>query len=504
MPKQIQFEGKTHVFPDDFTDQDIAAALTPPKTVSGFASNVLKSAGNFASDLAHAVTHPGETAKGMLDIAAGTVSAMTPGSAVPEVNDAFAQQRKTAGAAWDQIKQRYGSPQAAYDTFYNDPVGFLSDASVALGGGTLALKGAKAAAGVVGATRTADALGKAAKVTGTVAPAIDPMNAAMRTGAVAVRGGAKAMGAQERAVKMYEGALKPHKGEYSLEEAREMAKTGLAFGLPVSEAGLTKLWSLLEDWSTKADGLVQDAAARGVKVDAQAVADRIDQIKPRFDSLTPRSNQQILEGTKREFLEDVGGARPGIPAVPPQPSGLLGPNGQPVMTAGTPAVPPVPPRQIPVDELQTRKVNTYRELKKSYGEMKGAEIESRKALARGAAEELKNAIPELSYLWANEKRAFDIAPALETAVKRNPSMLGDLKTGLTALFAHQTTGSVQGAAIAAAMHAMLKNPYVRGQLARAINEAQQMNPGKFGRPSVATSLARADEYIAALQPAMAQ
>lgn len=51
MPKQIEFEGKIHEFPDDFTDADIAAALSQSSAPKAPAGGMLPTAGSFVGSL---------------------------------------------------------------------------------------------------------------------------------------------------------------------------------------------------------------------------------------------------------------------------------------------------------------------------------------------------------------------------------------------------------------------------------------------------------------------
>jgi hypothetical protein len=68
MPKRIEFDGVVHEFPDDFSDADIAAALSveapkQEKSVGGFLENVGSSAVDAVKGIANTVMHPIETLK---------------------------------------------------------------------------------------------------------------------------------------------------------------------------------------------------------------------------------------------------------------------------------------------------------------------------------------------------------------------------------------------------------------------------------------------------------
>lgn len=495
MPKIVEVPGVGNVeFPDSMSDEQISAqiqqqskpAAPAEKSVGGFLGNVLSSGANLATQAASAVLHPIDTANAVIDLGAGVVEKALPGEQAHERN---------VDALVNHFTGRYGSIDAAKEALYNDPMGVVADLSTLLGGAGAVAKGVQLGAKAAGAAKVATTAGKVAQGARTAAAATDPLGMAAR----GVQAGSKAVIPAGTAAKLYEGALAPHKGKFSIEEARQMAKTAVENGLPISESGLAKLWDEVDAINAKVSSVVKDRAQQGMKIHSQRVADRADQVKPKFDTMVPRRDQKVIENARQEFLEDVGGARHGTPATPPTPTGVLGPNGQPIMKPGTPATPATPSRAIPVDELHRRKVNTYQKLKDDYGKMGSAEVEVHKALARGAAEELKAAIPELAELLGKEGKLLELAPVLETAIRRQPSLLGGFKSMLTAGATHEMTGSAKAAAAAGAVHALVSHPYVKSRLAIAINRAQQAQPGKYGKPSMATAASRIEEYLKTLE-----
>lgn len=134
------------------------------KSVGGFVGNVLKSTGELATGLFDMVVHPIKTLQGLGNIALGTVSPsyageeFEPGTTAEEAQAGKgikpveqSKQVQTLDAVVDHYVERYGgkNPQEVlkniYDTAYEDPVGFLLDASVVLEGAGLALGSAKVA-----------------------------------------------------------------------------------------------------------------------------------------------------------------------------------------------------------------------------------------------------------------------------------------------------------------------------------------------------------------------
>jgi len=92
-----------------------------------------ESAANVATGIYQAVRHPIQTGMGALDVAAGTLRAVTP-EPIREVIDRAGNEEATqraanaASAAGNFYKERYGSVPAAIETFRTDPVGAGLDA----------------------------------------------------------------------------------------------------------------------------------------------------------------------------------------------------------------------------------------------------------------------------------------------------------------------------------------------------------------------------------------
>ena len=268
----------------------------------------------------------------------------------------------------------------------------------------------------------------------------------------------------------YQSALKP---STTIPPAKvdKIVQTGLKNAIPVSEAGTEKLGSLLDDLHDKVSAEI--AGGQGKTIDPQAVAQRADSVKARFaNQVNAGEDLDAIEAVKQRFLEEQG-MRPGKPAVPPKPTGVLDAQGNPVMSPAVPAQPPTPAQPIPAADAQAMKVGTYQQLKgKAYGELKGATIEAQKALARGIKEELASQFPELSALNAAEGSLYDLQPVLEKAVQRvgNHQLLG-IGTPIAAGATKAVTGSSGAAAIVGTLKAVVDNPVVKSHLAIALDRA---------------------------------
>ncbi len=157
------------------------------KSVLGFGGNVLSSGANLVGGIGHAVMHPLETTKGILDVGAGALQNVLPKSVVDTVNkidtlfNADPEAAKRAVAAADAMggvyKERYGSPDKLLNTLYTDPVGAAADLSTILGLGGGALKTVAGAAKVANAPEMAANVAKAITPVETMANVTNPLSA---------------------------------------------------------------------------------------------------------------------------------------------------------------------------------------------------------------------------------------------------------------------------------------------------------------------------------------
>ena len=180
--------------------------------------------------------------------------------------------------------------------------------------------------------------------------------------------------------RMYQSALKPPPS-LGAAGARPLVETGLQEGVPVSEGGLAKLGNLRE----ATDQAIADTIAKAPTktINKYAVAKRLGGTEKTFSNqVNPTSDLEAIRQSKGEFLRSQ-------------------------------------PGEIPSSEAQALKQGTYRSLGKKYGELKGASIESQKALARGLKEELANQYPELKALNTKDSRLIQLDNALERAVARS-------------------------------------------------------------------------------------
>lgn len=159
----------------EFDSKTTTPPTQQPKSIQGFANNVIGSGGKLIGDTVGAVANvfnpdmEKNTVANVAKLAAGTAQYLDPTQALGT------QYEDKARAVGNFYKDRYGSFDKIGETLYNDPVGVVADvASVATGAGGL-IKGGASLAGKAGMVSNA---GKVANVGSKVASfgnKVDPL-----------------------------------------------------------------------------------------------------------------------------------------------------------------------------------------------------------------------------------------------------------------------------------------------------------------------------------------
>jgi len=242
-----------------------------PKTLAGFGSNVLSSAGKFAGDIGDAAM----AAPGLLKSA--ITSPVQVGEAAIE----------SAKGIPEYLSKRYGGGQQILDTLYQDPVGFAADLSTLLGGAGAAAKAGKFA-------KLGSGLSKASAV-------VDPIAQVGRAVRAPAAAAGRAMGLPE---KLYESALKPSTaGAGGVYKARRNVTTGLREEIPVTAAGEGKASDIIKDLQSKVDAEIS-AIPAGSEFDPVAAAIKAEeQTKKKYIGVTKAEDWRKIEKTGDVFLE---------------------------------------------------------------------------------------------------------------------------------------------------------------------------------------------------------
>ena len=229
----------------------------------------------------------------------------------------------------------------------------------------------------------------------------------------------------------YESALKPST-TLSQPERSAIVQTGLENSIPVSKGGVEKLGGLIDDLNQKIAAQIQSDPTRPVST-VPAVRN-LDAVRARFaNQVTPQPDLGEISNVESNFLNN--------PQVAPQGAGPS-------------------PGSITAEQAQAMKTGTYRALgDKSYGEIKGANIEAQKALARGLKDEIATQFPEISQLNAQDSKLLDLQPVLEKAVNgiSNHQIIG-IGTPVAGAAASAVTGSTTIGKVAMVAKAVLDNP----------------------------------------------
>lgn len=304
---------------------------------------------------------------------------------------------------------------------------------------------------------------------------------------VLAKGAGRAVLLGKTPAEAYESALKPST-TLSQPERSAIVQTGLDNKIPISKPGLEKLGDRIDELNQKIANQIASDPNR--PIDPNAVATRADLARAKFaKQVNAQPDLNAIESSRQQFLSEQG-AKPGTPAIPPSPTGVLDAQGNPIMRAGVPAQPPTPAPSMGVANAQAMKQGTYSVLRGKYGEQGSAAVEAQKALARGLKEEIAVQFPEIDNLNTTESRLLDLQPVLERAVNRisNHQLIG-IGTPVAGAAADAVAGPGVGR-VAMVLKAVLDNPNVKSRLAISLS--------KGARIPYAQAAARVGAYSSAL------
>lgn len=379
-------------------------------------SNVIPSAGKFASGAIQPLLHPVKTMEGISRVARGALG----------IN-------KEEQQTWDATKQffvdRYGSEEALKKTIATDPVGFAADVSTILtAGGSLAGK----APGL---------LGKVGTGLSTAGEWTNPATIPLKAGAAV----ANKVASSSIPTNLYTSALKPSTA-LTAEERIKRVKTALREQIPVSEYGLQKLEEGISDLNRDVSHIVVDATMSGKYINKKSLMDKLD-------------------GLNEYYATNYLDPRPYMTAVEKAKEGLnLKPDRIPLGQAQS-------IKQTIYSEIK----NAYDSAKKVGAEQEATGfVTARKNLAFNIKQELENVVPEIKNLNARESAMISLNESIEKAVGRISNW--DL-LGLAAPVVGAAGGATPISKVSVTLlYRILGNPTVKSNLAIALSKTRKVSP----------------------------
>lgn len=400
-------------------------------TLFGAVKNTPASALKLASDIYNAIRHPVDTATAVYSTARGGIEKLAPGESKPSEHEQNFDQMV------EFFAQRYGGSENLRKTIETDPVGFLADISSVFTGAGGAVRGSAAVASKVGprAAAVAAPVAKAGRALSEVGAVTDPVSMAVQ-GAVNAAGKAVPNTGRLSPEAFYESALKPST-TLPKEERTARVATALENSIMPTQQGLDKVSDLISKIDNEVSESINTGPYGGNPINTQTVVGYLDELKEfAKNTVNPQKALADINKVESRFLAAKG-------------------------------------TSMSVEAAHNLKKNTYVELKKFYDEFqRSAEIEAKKALARGLKEEVYSLYPELRELGKKEGALIALQESIERAANRisNRDVIG-----LGVPMKGAAGGIVGGPAGAVATTALgiLDTPTVKARLAQALYKARQ-------------------------------
>lgn len=284
--------------------------------------------------------------------------------------------------------------------------------------------------------------------------------AALGAAGPVVGAGVEALGQSGFPQRLYQSALKP---TWSMmkNDAGQLIANGVEGGIPVSSAGLATVEKKIQGLRQAINTGIDFHTNAGAEVDTSKVLDSLADLKDFYkNTAAPQKSLDTIQEIEDQFRQYHG-------------------------------------QSIPLDKAQQIKINTYQELKDSYGEMASARIEGLKSVARGLKEQIASVFPEIAGLNAEQSKMLDLDNALYRGLWRieNHQMMG-IGSPLAAAGGNALMGG-PGAVAAFTGKLLLDNPELKSKLAIALSKGGNPN----AQQAVNMGLQRVKGLVqAALQP----
>lgn len=415
-------------FPDDAMGENVQNVPAPQQEGSLLGDMASSALPSLYRNTIEPLTHPWETSKAIGNLAVGAVNKMTPG---------VQQGEGAVDALIENYKQTYGNIEGIEQTLRTDPFRFLSDASMFMGGGGAALRGAGTVSGV-------NPLVSAGKATQKAGMAIDPLMASKNV----VKGAVSKMIPEGMPQSMYEGA-----GKFSTTipaaDRAAMVQTALDERIPLTKKGVKKIRQIQKGLSSELDALIAQSLERGESVPVYKVAKLLEPLRDELGGfkLNRVKDLQKVRATSKEFFESL------------EAEGKT---------------------HVSAKELQAFKTDAYKNI--NWNEMKGKVDPTKnrinKAMAKAAKEEIETLAPETKDINRRWGELADLSAPHERATARvgnrdimgirGPLSVGALG-GIGGSQAAGTFGAIAGGIGGAAL-TLMDNPRFKATLGIKLND----------------------------------
>lgn len=232
---------------------------------------------------------------------------------------------------------------------------------------------------------------------------------------------------------LYQSALKPT-WSMSKKEGSDLIGTGLREGVPVSSDGLQMVRDKIADLQKSISAGIDSRSKLGATVDTSKVLSRLDDLEDFYrKTAAPEKAVKTLQDLRLQFEQYHG-------------------------------------QKLPLDTAQQIKINTYQDLKNSYGEMASAKVEGLKQVARGLKEEISSVFPEVAGMNEQQSKLLGLDDVLYRSLWRidNHQIMG-IGSPLAAGAGSALMGG-PGAAVGMAGKFLLDNPELKSKLAIALTQ----------------------------------
>ena len=474
-----------------------AEEMSWPEVIHSAMLNTPGSAYDFAANIVNAAIHPIETGKAMTNMAIGAVNKI-PGAGYLTGPGYDVEGEKPRGAEFDAMAEffssRYGSVSGFKEAMAKDPVGVVADVStVFTGAGGVARGAGKVAQMIPGAGKVAGAIEKTGAAMQKTGAIVDPLNIpkqatrALDIYSASRGGGTIAEYLYNSAAKWTQTSLKK-KGRSKEQVRKAMTKNALDNKFMPTYAGIRKLRATMDKFDDKISELIQTSTQKGKMIPADEMLRHFRELEKAVWTIEGKgvSGVREIRKIKKEFQQVHGVYEFKIPGTTVKGISHPADRLQKMLNGGEIPKPPDGGKLIGYESLtpemiQNKKLTIYKRLESSYSKITADPIgvSAQKALARGAKEIIREAIPEVAKINEKYGPLFDLYDAIDSSAGRisNYNVI-TADTAWKAAAGYAVSGGSGMGAAAGVIAGILEMPTIKAKLAIVIHHMRKsgINP----------------------------